>query len=387
MSDPAPATRAVPDQTRRARTLLSSARPLVAMATQLRRAAIGSPESTRRSLVAAVEHFERELVAAGWEERGVVAASYFLCVWLDEVVADTPWGQGGERLLERFHGEHDGAERALRLAARLAERPEENAALLELFHACLSLGLTCHLGATREGAQQLEQLRSRVFRLLRQDDAPTLLSAPWKAAAGLSPSIWQRHAGWATLTLLALLAVGVYTGARLSLASQADAVFASMQHLGPAPATVAPTVASPLRQEVVPRLSPLLADDPGRQSLVVRDEAHRSTVSIPAEALFERDATRLSGDGAALLQRLGKVLGTLPGKVVVVGHTDGHDARTANLPSAWHVSYAWAREVGEALGATLPPQRLAVEGAGELDELAPGTSVLPARRVDVVLYP
>jgi type VI secretion system protein ImpK len=387
MSQPDAASPEAPDQARRTRALLSSARPLVAMATQLRRAAIGSPESTRRSLVAAVERFERELVAAGWDERGIVAASYVLCVWLDEVVADTPWGQGGEHLLEHFHGERDGGERVLRLASRLAERPEENAPLLELFHACLSLGLTGHLGSTREGPQQLEQLRLRVFHLLRRDKGPTLLSPPWQAAAGPSPSIWQRHAGWAALTLLALLAVGVYTTARLSLASRADAVFVTMQHLGPTPAAAAPAVASPLRQEVVRRLAPLLADDPARRSLTVRDEAHRSTVSIPAETLFERDSTRLSDSGGALLQRLGKVLGTLPGKVVVVGHTDGHDARTARLPSAWHVSYEWAREVGAGLGAALPAQRMAIEGAGELDELAPGTSALPPRRVDVVLYP
>ena len=52
-------------------------------------------------------------------------------------------------LLQRFHGERDGSDRVLRLLSRLAERPHENRALLELFHACLSLGLQ---GALRSAA-------------------------------------------------------------------------------------------------------------------------------------------------------------------------------------------------------------------------------------------
>ena len=72
-------------------------------------------------------------------------------------------------------------------------------------------------------------------------------------------------------------------------------------------------------------------------------------------------------------------------RCVVIGHTDGADPRTARLPSAWHQSFEWAREVARRWTARLPPSALASRarptptGARE--------PALPRRRVDIVLYP
>ena len=74
-------------------------------------------------------------------------------------------------------------------------------------------------------------------------------------------------------------------------------------------------------------------------------------------------------------------------KIVVTGHTDGRDARTARLPSAWHQSFEWAREAAGGLARTLPLQRLAVEGAADFDDAPAGASAPALRRVDIVLYP
>ena len=166
----------VPPADRLARALHDSARPLVVLASQLRRAAVQAPEGLKPALADAVQRFELQLAAAGWDERGTSAASYLLCAWLDEVVADTPWGAGGAGLLQRFHGEPGGSDRVLRLLSRLAERPQENRALLALFHACLSLGLHGHLPAAETGgggkASALEQLRARVYLALAQPVPP-----------------------------------------------------------------------------------------------------------------------------------------------------------------------------------------------------------------------
>ena len=107
------------DAAQRAQVLHAGARTLVALATQLRRAVVTAPEAMKQALSAAVSRFERDLGSAGWDDRGIAAASYILCAWLDEVVADTPWGSGGAGLLERFHGERDGGERVLKLLSRM----------------------------------------------------------------------------------------------------------------------------------------------------------------------------------------------------------------------------------------------------------------------------
>lgn len=382
MSDPASTLSPPPDAERLGRALHASARPLIALASQLRRAVLDAPEAMKRALAAAVDRFERELAAAGWDERGVAAASYLLCVWVDEVVADTPWGAGGAGLLERFHGERDGSARILRLLSRLAEQPRENRALLELFHTCLSLGLTGPLHASPDVARQVELLRTRVF-LSLPNDAVTLAPA-WHSAVRPGPAPGRRRLALGALLLLGLAALGVYTSSHLLLASRVDAVFVSMQQLGgpdmpsvPRPATAAPSA--------VPRLAPLLADDLAARRLSVRDEAHRSVVTLAADGLFEPGSTHLAPDALPLLARVAGALARQPGKVLVVGHTDGSDLRNARLPSAWHQSYEWAREAADALGRALPGERLAVEGAADLGSA--GDTALPRRRVDVILYP
>ena len=374
---------------RLARALHDSARPLIVLASQLRRAVVQAPEGLKPALADAVQRFEQQLAAAGWDERGTSAASYLLCAWLDEVVADTPWGAGGAGLLQRFHGEAGGSDRVLRLLSRLAERPEENRALLALFHACLSLGLHGHLPAGQPaagGAQPgpLEQLRARVYLALAQAAPP--LSPPCAPAVPPGTPPWRRRLALGALLALAGLTLGVYTASHLMLASQVDEVFASMQRLasgpagGSAPAASAPAVEGPAR------LRPLLAADAAAGRLSVRDEPHRSTVSVPAAQLFDGAGTRAAPEAAALLARIGSALSAHGGKVVVVGHTDGSDRRSARLPSAWHQSFEWARETAHGLGRTLPAQRLAVEGAADQDAAAAAAG-LPRRRVDIVLYP
>ncbi len=384
VSDRADAVPAAAELRRQARVLQASSRPLVALATQLRRAVLESPEGMKRALAAAVERLERELAVAGWDERSIVAASYVLCVWVDEVVADTPWGAGGTTLLERFHGEPGGGARVMRLLSRLAEQPERNQALLELFHACLSLGMTGDLRGAPDAAQQLDRLRTRLF-LTLPSGAESELSPPWRTAVSPPRPVWQRHAWLAAVLLLGLGTLGVYTTAHVRLAARVDEVFASMQQIAPRGAESPPATPAASAPAAAPRLVPLLAEDLGARRIGVRDEEHRSVVSVPTEQLFEADSTRLTGEGAALLSRIAAALADRPGKIVVVGHTDGQDARSARLPSPWHQSFEWAREAAGALGRALPAQRLAVEGAADFDDA--GAATQPRRRVDIVLYP
>ena len=372
-----------------ARELLVHARPLIALATQLRHSALDAPEAMKHALAAAVTRFERDATAAGCDERSVVAASYLLCVWIDEAVDDTPWGVGGAGLLQRFHGESDGSTKVLQLLSRLAEQPNENRALLELYHVCLSLGLQGALRGSPDATRRLEALRQRVY--LTLPHPPVTLAAPLRTAVPPGTSPLKRRLALGALPLLGLIALGVYTTSHLLLAQRVDQVFASMQQLAPlgstAQAAVAPAsgAGTIVAARAAPPLAPLLAADRAARRLVVSDEAHRSVVSVPAEQLFEPGSTSPTKAGSELLARVAGALASSTGKVLVVGHTDGADTRTARLPSAWHQSYEWASETVEVLGRTLPPARLAAEGAADID--TSGMTSAPQRRVDIVLYP
>ena len=64
------------------------------------------------------------------------------------------------------------------------------------------------------------------------------------------------------------------------------------------------------------------------------------------------------------------MLAKLPGKVLVVGYTDGSDPPTARTPSAWHQAMEWARGAADVLRPQLGDARLAVEARVDADGAA-----------------
>ncbi|KWT65631.1 MULTISPECIES: DotU/TssL family secretion system protein [unclassified Variovorax] len=355
------------DEPASARALRAHALPLVALMAGLRDATPADPAALRRTLAEAVNRFEADARAAGVAESDIAAASYVLCAWGDEQFDAAPWGGEGAGLLRCFHGEAQGGDKLLRLLARLAEKPREHRALLELFHTCLSLGLRARSAL---GERDHEALRSRVHLALQQVAPVPALVAPWQcAAAAASPPRAPRVALPAVL-LLGVLALGIYSASQLQLAARVDGVLASLQKIVPAgAAAAAPAVAA---AQAPPRLASKLRDDIEAGRLSVRDEALRSVAVLDADAL---------GDAAAPLARLGAALAKLPGKVVVVGYTDGSDPPTARTPSAWHQAMEWARGAADVLRPQLDDARLAVEARVD----ASGSK--PLRRVEIVLFP
>ena len=223
---------------------------------RLRDATPADPAALRRTLAAAVDRFEANARVAGVDEASIAAASYVLCAWGDEQFDAAPWGAGGAGLLQRFHGEADGGDKLLRLLARLAEKPREHRALLELFHTCLSLGLRARMAPDN---RDHETLRSRVHLALQQVAPVPALVAPWHCApAAASPPRAPRVALPAVL-LLGVLALGVYSASQLQLAARVDGVLASLQRLVPARTAAAPPVAA--RRAAPPRL----ASEPARR--------------------------------------------------------------------------------------------------------------------------
>ena len=350
-----------------ARALRAQALPLVALMAGLQDATPADPAALRRTLAAAVNRFESDARAAGVAEATVAAASYVLCAWGDEQFDAAPWGAGGAGLLQCFHGEAQGGDKLLRLVTRLAEKPREYRALLELFHTCLSLGLRARRVLDN---RDHENLRSRVHLALQKAAPVPALVAPWQcAAAAASPPQAPRLALPAVL-LLGVLALGIYSASQLLLAARVDGVLASLQQIVPAgTAAAVPAAGAPTAP---PRLaSKLRADiDVGRFS--VRDELLRSVVVVNADAL---------GEATGPLTRLGAALAKLPGKVLVVGYTDGSDPPTARTPSAWHQAMEWARGAAEILRPQLGNARLAVEAR------VAATGGKPLRRVEIVLFP
>ena len=405
------------------------ARPLIALATQLRTAVPAQPAATEATLTEAVETFERELASAGCDARTVTAASYLLCVWLDEVIAPHDWAAStwpANGLLQRFHGEADGRTRVFQLLDRLVKQPDADRPLLELFHVCLSLGLQGRWQDTPDGPRQLAALRTRLAELLRLAAAPLAqpLAARWQpAVAERKPGHAQRLAALG-LMLIALAGLAVYTTSQWLLARQADQVFASLQGLervsrgdaraahpatGAAPGAVATgaqpgaaaSAAGAAAAAAVPaahaipatsaapgRLASALTVDVQAGRIGVRDELHRSLVVVPADGLFQRDTTRIAAAQLPLLERVAQALASQPARVLVTAYAV-HDApRSARLPSAAQLADEWARHVSQVLERRLPAGSVASEGRVAPQDEPVSSAAAPWRnRIEITLYP
>jgi type VI secretion system protein ImpK len=373
--------------------LLGAASTLLALAERLRHTgAHDDPAHLRRQLLQQVAEFEAAAGASGVPRPKVTAARYLLCSFLDEVIDATPWGAtSGERsLLQEFHDERSGADKSFQLLERLGQDPEDNADLLELFYVCLRLGFEGRYRGASDGRAQLEAIAARVLEVVR----PRQVSAGARHLSdpqqGVSP---QRHLEVTVLPLwlLALLTGGVLLAVFLFVGRRLDALTQPVFR---------PLVALPQALHIErgnatarARLAPLLQADLAQGSLGVRDEALRSVVTLPADALFVAGSANVEAGQRALLQRvaqaLNQVLQGAPGQVAVLGHTDDAPAASLQFPSGWHLSHERARAVmAQLVQLGVPASRLRAEGRADVEPLQPNVDAAARarnRRIEIEL--
>jgi type VI secretion system protein ImpK len=373
--------------------LLAAANPLLMLVPRLRHArAMPDVAGLRARLVQGIRDFASSAQAGQLAPERVMAARYVLCTMLDEAASDTPWGGHGawgrHSLLAEFHNEVSGGEKVFQLMARLAEKPQANRDLLELIYAAISLGFEGRYRVIEGGRAQLEAVRAKLAQLITQQRGPypKALAEHWQG----SPASTRRVLSWLPLAVtgaLSLLLMGLLYGAlSWSLAGRADPVFEQIQRLRLAP-PVTP-VAQPATQ---PRLAQFLQADIKAGLVTVRDEVDRSVVTIRGDGLFAAASATLADDKTAVMQRIAQALMSVPGAVLVTGHTDNSAMRgSLRFPSNWHLSDERARAVRSLMvTAGLPAARVQAEGRAEGEPTAPNDT--PAnkalnRRVEVTLW-
>jgi type VI secretion system protein ImpK len=194
--------------------------------------------------------------------------------------------------------------------------------------------------------------------------------------------VWIMAAAAAVILILLQL----FLGHRLGSAS--DPVFANLLSLktAPQPTAAAPSAPAP----VVPRLAGFLAPEIAQGLVTVVDSADRSVVTLRGDGVFASGSGDVSGAYLGLLGRIGAALKTVPGKVIVVGHTDNtKPGLSAHFPSNYELSKARATAVRDLLAERAGPEtRYSVEGRGDSEPLASNDT--PAgrsrnRRVEIVL--
>lgn len=369
--------------------LVGAAGTLLALVEQLRNTTShDDPAALRLQLLAWIAEFEALAGANGVPRPKVTAARYLLCSFIDEVIEQTPWGADDteRNLLQEFHEERSGGEKAFQLLERLGQDPATNADLLELFYVCLRLGFEGRYRGLPGGRARLDAIAAGVLEVIRPASVAAsarCLAAHWQGVATRG----HRDVTVLPLGVLLTLTAGLLLGIFLVVINRLDAlarpVFGQIHAL--------PLALRVERSEgaVKPRLAPLLQADIGRGAIQVRDEAQRSVVTLAADTLFVAGSAQVEPRQLELLARLARVLQNTPGQIAVIGHTDDAPISSLQFPSNWHLSHDRARAVLAVLAQQgAGTQRLRAEGRAEVEPLAPNNGTAERarnRRIEIEL--
>ena len=377
--------------------LVRAANPLIELALPLRqRAAMADIEGLRGELVRMVRAFEQDARAGGADTEKLAAARYCLCTCIDEAIAGTPWGSGvwaSRSLLVTFHNEASGGERFFLILQRLAQDPARNVDVLELLYVILSLGFEGRYRLIDGGRSQLESVRERLERIIRDQRGAfeTELSVHWRPAERARRPLVQRMPPWVCAALAGVVVVATHIALAMSLNRTSDPAFEALDRVrvSARPAAPARVIAPAAMPAAAASLATFLAPEIREGLVSVREAADRSIVTINGDNLFASGSASLDPAYGALIGRIAQALAGVPGKVVVTGHTDDQRLVSARFPSNWHLSQARADSVRAMLASlTGTPARFSAEGRGDAEPLASNDT--PAgraknRRVEITL--
>lgn len=369
--------------------LVEAAHPLLELGTLLRHGRQPPPlplEELRRRLAMMVRNF---VDACAHVPTDIVAAArYCLCTFLDEAIAATPWGGeawSARSLLVIFHGESSGGERFFTILHELSRDPSANIDALELLSVILALGMQGRYRLSPQGVAALGQVRQKLRGLIRNvRGAPdAALSPHWRGDKAGNRRVGLLRPLWWVMAGLFFALVSFYGWLELHLRQRTETVALAREavrvkvHIlvpperdaaAPAPAP-APTRA-PSQASFAPDLDRILAADIDARRLRIDHQTDRVVLTLGSDALFASGSARVPAADLPLIRRIGDALRTVPGQVVVVGHTD--DQRPApGAPSNWALSLARATQVVELLRQeTDQPQRFLAQGKGSSEPVA-----------------
>jgi type VI secretion system protein ImpK len=352
--------------------LLQAAVPLLVLAGRLRgQIANADVESLRRQAIQEIRNFEERARKSDVPAEDVLAARYALCTVLDEAVLNTPWGAQSDwstqSLLVTFHREAAGGEKFFQILDRVSGEPQRYLALLELLYVCLALGFEGKYRLDDRCAARLQEVREGLYHRIEglRDSTEPELSPRWKGVEDRRNAVLRFVPWWVVAAACAALLVGAYIYFDSKLNTAAEPVSASLARIGleqldPAtPATPnAPTSG----------LKELLAQQIASGQISVEESGARTLITLTATDLFASGSANINSSYENLTREVGQALNKVPGRILVVGHTDDQPLRSLRFKDNYELSRARAVRVADLLrGVVTDGSRIEAVGKGSLE--------------------
>ncbi|MEM9634341.1 MAG: type IVB secretion system protein IcmH/DotU [Pseudomonadota bacterium] len=359
-------------------------------------------DALMRDVYNAIKTFEKELRSAGITDDQIRSAAYALCATSDDIVQNLPsagrhqWTQYS--MLTQFFGQATGGVEFFQLLEKAKQDPGRNYGVLEVMHACLSLGFYGKYRAIQGGQQGLERERRDLHEILRRvrprpgDD----LSPHWRGLELLQKRTRFSVPLWSVAAVAAALLLGGYVTLMLLLASGSEVVASRATALYPTgPVELAregyqPKPPPPLPPADDAPIDTLSAQLAGLEGLEIAQAG--PAIMLRMRAQFDVAAATLRPEFQLLVEQVSKTLDEVDGEILIVGHTDSDPIRNnPRFPSNWHLSVERAKSVAGVMQSILQaPERVQVEGRGADEPIAPNTNregKALNRRVEVFLKP
>ena len=362
--------------------LVKHASPLLSIISQLKQLDSSvNIEDLRQHISQLVTRFIHEAKRNNDTET-VRKASYALCTTIDEAILNTSWGADSawtqKPILhslpkETYGGDGgDGGKRFYSILDREVTEDVKNYDLIELLYICLSLGFLGKMRIDKHGTIKAEKIRANTYQLLikNRNRFKRQLSSNIKPITAEKSKLYSFLPIWLLAATLTLIGFWIYNHWLLELNKQSDQLAQELALLIPAPKTQESLPEGEIRKEIV-FLRQLLQQEIELDILSVNDYHNRSSVVLHSNELFPSGSTDISTSFHPILNKIAKALESIPGRIIISGHTDNIDIRTARFPSNWHLSLARASAVGIYMSSVADLKaRLLPEGRGDREPVA-----------------
>jgi len=395
-----------------ANPILAAAAPLLMLFGQLRLMPVERQAAPLAEHIAdAVETFERTLAKTGVGEEDARIAKFALCETADDIVGNLPW-PSKETWLQHslvaqfFHTQPTGAGFYDALNKTLA-KPEAHYDLLELMHACLSLGFEGQYRGLPNQRNTLERVRRDVYDTLRyfRPRATDDISPQWQGMAAAIPRPRGRLPLWAIAAAAATLVAAAFFGLRVLITDEGDATAGELLALNPStqvtierasvaaptePAQVNPPPPTVPDTAQIDRIRAALAKEIAGGGLSVGTKGEFIVVEISNQLSFASGQAEAKAQFQPVAADIATALDAEPGPISIVGHTDNvKPKKSSTFKSNFDLSVARAKAVQALLAKQLKdPSRLSADGKGEDEPIADNQTAdgrAMNRRVDIMI--
>ncbi|RWF51740.1 MAG: type VI secretion system protein TssL [Mesorhizobium sp.] len=393
-----------------ANQILAAAAPLLLLFGQLRLMPVErQAEQLAEHVAEAIEKFDRTMEKAGVPEDDARIAKFTLCETADDLIGNLPWPKKDawaqhSMLSQFFHVVSTGSGFYEALNKILAA-PEAHYDLLELMHACLSLGFEGQYRGLAREDNNLERVRRDVYETLRyfRARADEDISPHWQSLAVSSAQQSVRLPLWVIAAAASALLTAVFFALRVIITNEGDALAGALLALDPstpiaierasvvpsaAPVKVAPPVAPTPSQ--IDRIHTALAKNIARGGLTVGTQGRFIVVEINNLLLFQSGRAEIRPEFGPIAADIAAALEPEPGPITIVGHTDNVKPRKSSaFKSNFDLSVARAKAVEAMMAPRFSdPSRITVDGKGEDEPIADNATPegrARNRRVDVMI--